>query len=1115
MSVQEMMKRFEETRVSDSAAPAGPRPRGQVARRTASFRTTAPLQPRLRHRNSEGRIGLTRSRPVSAHVSPLLRERPAVLKRNAALKARVSDRVRDMERRPSAERAAESKDSPSPPLPVKAGQTNGEVTGSRPAHRPLTRVTAADPAPRPVTAPPVNHVSVVNHTPAVRAPVKSAQDPDNNNGPMKPGRLNRRTVIPTAATQGLTEDFSSLPLPTGPPPRKPPRTFAHDVYVQARQSSAAGAETAAGGAGAAVVPAAATTVTIRRSSSGPRPAIARKPSDLGRRRSGRLETFQPLPAPADPPASARDSPSPAEHVYAEPTVPRRELPPPPPSPPPPPPPGRNRRPVRQGPVEPYAVSSPLRRTASDETLYGTLSREHVYERLPNAKTRPVSASSSAGSPPGLRRHHAFKRHERPSLRQPPARPPPPALARVQRQIRIAGRDDGPPPSPRIGDDDPSPRAPLPRIGDDDPSPRTLSPRIGDDDPSPRAPSPRIGDDDPSPRAGDGGGPAGDGGGPPSPRAGDDARPLDSGPPPSLVGGSPSPAPVGDGRPPPPPRAGDGGGPAGDGGGPPSPRAGDGGPPPPPAGDGQPPTSLRLAGGDPLEGSVERAEGRMGCLLTAVSADGDPADPEQRSERWKAGPLALRRKNYLRRVSTQMGGSRPRLSVSPPERLFDALLVVALSADAEGRLEPCVVSRYPPDVSLEADVAPFCFPDAARWQRAPDVWGRSAADGGAAYTLVVTDQHGGRSYGFCRRLTAHTGQEDAVTLPIAYCLLTRHDAPAFYSKLLAALLEHHGTSEQHRLSVLDELYGRPFPLPGGSVSVPPVPATCPGDETETITNGTHTEAKPKQVRRPLDPRLEEDGLFLLVRRLGVDLVLSAAVSALQSALCPFVWQHCLIPVVPCGLAELLAVPSPFIMGALPETRPLDHLNGQEDVICVDLDEPSLVQSVGDEATILPRRLSRTLAEALKLAACLPGGDPAPGVASVMLAETLLRLFVEVCGHYRGHLTTQQDGRPVLQTCPVSRPPVAVMLLASLCVIRSWRRRQSDDVREFLEWFTETAMFAAFIESCEQQPESPAVSLFDRRVMEQHGYEEPGCHGLLRGTKQLGKALGGRFKFRLPS
>ena len=45
---------------------------------------------------------------------------------------------------------------------------------------------------------------------------------------------------------------------------------------------------------------------------------------------------------------------------------------------------------------------------------------------------------------------------------------------------------------------------------------------------------------------------------------------------------------------------------------------------------------------------------MGCLLTAVSSAGDPAadgEGTSRSERWKAGPLALRRRNYLRRVST--------------------------------------------------------------------------------------------------------------------------------------------------------------------------------------------------------------------------------------------------------------------------------------------------------------------------------------------------------------------------------------------------------------------------------------------------------------------------------
>ena len=38
-------------------------------------------------------------------------------------------------------------------------------------------------------------------------------------------------------------------------------------------------------------------------------------------------------------------------------------------------------------------------------------------------------------------------------------------------------------------------------------------------------------------------------------------------------------------------------------------------------------------------------------------------------------------------------------------------------------------------------------------------------------------------------------------------------------------------------------------------------------------------QPRLVRRPLDPRLEEDGLYLLVRRLGVDLFIKLFSSAL--------------------------------------------------------------------------------------------------------------------------------------------------------------------------------------------------------------------------------------------
>ena len=69
----------------------------------------------------------------------------------------------------------------------------------------------------------------------------------------------------------------------------------------------------------------------------------------------------------------------------------------------------------------------------------------------------------------------------------------------------------------------------------------------------------------------------------------------------------------------------------------------------------------------------------------------------------------------------MGGSRPRLTVSPPERLFDALLVVALSADAEGRLEPCVVSRYPPDVRRHAQTPEMYDGEGQGRGRPPIAW----------------------------------------------------------------------------------------------------------------------------------------------------------------------------------------------------------------------------------------------------------------------------------------------------------------------------------------------------------------------------------------------------------
>jgi hypothetical protein len=79
--------------------------------------------------------------------------------------------------------------------------------------------------------------------------------------------------------------------------------------------------------------------------------------------------------------------------------------------------------------------------------------------------------------------------------------------------------------------------------------------------------------------------------------------------------------------------------------------------------------------------------------------------------------------------------------------------------------------------------------------------------------------------------------------------------------------------------------------------------------------------------------------------------------------------------------------------------------------VDLDESKILQGVGDEASILPSRLRRCLKVALQLVS----NTTQPGDASrnVLVSEAFVRMFVEMCGHYRNHIVTQQDSMRVFE------------------------------------------------------------------------------------------------------
>lgn len=79
--------------------------------------------------------------------------------------------------------------------------------------------------------------------------------------------------------------------------------------------------------------------------------------------------------------------------------------------------------------------------------------------------------------------------------------------------------------------------------------------------------------------------------------------------------------------------------------------------------------------------------------------------------------------------------------------------------------------------------------------------------------------------------------------------------------------------------------------------------------------------------------------------------------------------------------------------------------------VDLDESRVLQSVGDEASILPSRLRRCLKAALQLVTSTT--QPWDASRNVLVSEAFVRMFVEVCGHYRNHIVTQQDSMKVFE------------------------------------------------------------------------------------------------------
>jgi len=163
---------------------------------------------------------------------------------------------------------------------------------------------------------------------------------------------------------------------------------------------------------------------------------------------------------------------------------------------------------------------------------------------------------------------------------------------------------------------------------------------------------------------------------------------------------------------------------------------------------------------------------------------------------------------------------------------------------------------------------------------------------------------------------------------------------------------------------------------------------------------------------------------------------------------------------------LDAPAPFLIGVLQSSHTTMDKTLDEGIV-VDLDHNKVMSCVGDEGSILPKRIHRKVKDALQFVLNL--ADQKESTKNALISECFIRMFVETLGHHSNHCVIQQDGQKIFE--------------------RESFIKSSDSkaTQNFLEWFSETSMFHEFIER--RLKGTPTSGLFEQRIMEQTEQSHP--------------------------
>uniref|UniRef100_A0A668AD13 DENN domain containing 2C n=1 Tax=Myripristis murdjan TaxID=586833 RepID=A0A668AD13_9TELE len=431
-----------------------------------------------------------------------------------------------------------------------------------------------------------------------------------------------------------------------------------------------------------------------------------------------------------------------------------------------------------------------------------------------------------------------------------------------------------------------------------------------------------------------------------------------------------------------------------------------------------------------------------------------------------------------------------------QQLFQIFVVVSLRKGSSGNAySPEITQQFPKMFekssrhSRDAEdrlkaIPKFCFPDSQDWRPSADVPSET-------FSFVLTGEDGSRWFCYCRKiLPSGKGKR----LPEVHCIVSKLGCFNLFAKILEEVERRREISPALVYPFMRSVMEAPFPAPGRTITVK---SFLPGAGSEVLT-----------LCRPVDSRLEHVDFESLLQCLSVGKLLQVFASlllerrvifiadklsvlsrcghAVLALLYPFTWQHTFVPVLPASMLDISCSPTPFLMGALAPCLPQLLELPIEEVLIVDLCADKFVVQLGDEDCILPSKLQAALQQILEERDDLLRQEDQAELSS-LVSEAFVRFFVELVGHYPLHMVETSNGGKELQR-------------------DSFRKSHpSRGVRQFLQLFMDTQMFAGFIQDKELR-KGGGKGLFEVRTAEYlDSYPEPEPSGVNKFLKGLGNKM----------